>query len=77
MYFGIIFKGKHGRKGGTHDAGEKRVAANRATHALLKRCYEMDLANANILSCLYRPSIEQRDHGYTGHTGGGGGADYT
>ena len=45
--------------GGTHDAGEiQRVAANRATHALWKRCNEMDLANANILSYLYGTHIQ-------------------
>jgi hypothetical protein len=55
----IILKGKHGSKGGTHDAGERqRVSANRATHALWKRCYEMDPANANILSCLYDTLIQ-------------------
>ena len=60
MYLGILFKGKHGRKGGTHEAGERQcVAAIRASHALWKRCYEMDLANANILSYLYLPIVDQ------------------
>ena len=59
VYLGILLKGKHGRNGGTHDAGERqRVAANRATHALWKRCNEMDLANANILSYLYGTLIQ-------------------
>jgi hypothetical protein len=59
VYLGIIFKAKHGRKGGTHEAGERqRVAANRASHALWKRCHEMDLANANILSYLYGTLIQ-------------------
>ena len=51
MYFGILRKGKYGRNGGTHNTSERqRVAANRATHALWKRCNKMDLANARILS---------------------------
>jgi hypothetical protein len=59
VYLGILFKGKHGRNGGTHDAGERqRVTANRATHALWKRCNEMDIANANILSYLYGTLIQ-------------------
>ena len=59
VYLGILLKGKHGRNGGTHNAGERqRVAANRATHALWKRCNEMDLANANILSYLYSTLIQ-------------------
>lgn len=53
VYLRIVDKGKRGRKGGTHDAGERqRVAANRATRALWKRCNEMDLAKANISTYL-------------------------
>ena len=49
VYVGIFLKGKHERNGGTHDVSERqRVSFNRATHALWKRCNEMDLANANI-----------------------------
>ena len=51
---GIIFKGKHGRKGGSHEDGERqRVAGKRATRALWKRCNEIDLSNAIILRYLY------------------------
>ena len=58
-YLGILFKGEHGRKGGTHDAGEKQHdTANRAIHALWRRCYEINLANANTLSYLYGTLIQ-------------------
>lgn len=59
IYLGVVFVGNHGRNGGTHEAGEKQLAtANRATHALWKRCSEIGLTNANTLSYLYGTLIQ-------------------
>jgi hypothetical protein len=54
-YLGVLFVRDHGRNGGTHEAGDKQLAtANRATHALWKRCKEIYLANVKTVSYLYR-----------------------
>lgn len=59
VYLGILFVGDHGRKGGTHKAGDRQLAtANSATHALWKRCIEIDLANPKTVSYLYGTLIQ-------------------
>jgi hypothetical protein len=59
IYLGVLFVGDHGRNGGTHEAGDKQLAtADRATHALWKRCKEIDLANAKTVSYLYGALIQ-------------------
>ncbi len=59
IYLGVLFVGDHGRNGGTHAAGDKQLAtADRATHALWKRCKEIDLANAKTVSYLYGALIQ-------------------
>jgi hypothetical protein len=59
IYLGVLFVGDHGRNGGTHEAGDKQLAtADRATHALWKRCKEIDLANAKTASYLYGALIQ-------------------
>ncbi len=59
IYLGVLFVVDHGRNGGTHEAGDKQLAtADRATHALWKRCKEIDLANAKTVSYLYGALIQ-------------------
>ena len=55
----MLVVGDHGSNGGTHEAGDKQLAtADRATHALWKRCKEIDLANAKTVSYLYGALIQ-------------------
>jgi len=58
-YLGILFVDVHGRNGGIHEACDRQLdSATRVTHAVWKRCAELNMHNPNTLSYLYGTLVQ-------------------